>query len=216
MSSIGEVESFFDKAAPRYDGILTGNGWPANAMLRDTLAGEMPVDNALDLGAGTGLSTEVILDVAQPRLLVAVDISTGMLEHLKRRCNNDTRIVISRMAISQFLTETHSRFDLVVAIGLLHFLPEPRTAISGVARVLNDRGHFVFTYDPFLPGHPTNGEDQTMYDVTVYRNPSEQIEDNLRQNDLKVIENRFFIPKPNSDTDYQGAFVVAKKINPFH
>lgn len=212
MSTIDKIERFFDSVAPQYDGILADNGWPANDMLRDRLVDdEMPIGNALDLGAGTGLSSEVILDAAQPGQLVAVDISTEMLEHLKRRCNNDPRVIISRMAIGQFLAETQSRFDLVVAIGLLHFLLNPQSVIAGVARVLDNRGRFVFTYDPFLPGHPIHGEEQTTYDVTVYRKSPEQVGDDLRQSGLKVIESQSFIPKPNGDTEYQSVFVVAGK-----
>jgi predicted TPR repeat methyltransferase len=249
MNTVSEVERFFDNTAPRYDEIVGGNGWPANDMLSEELATAQRIDQVLDLGAGTGLSSEVILRKAYPRCVVAVDVSTEMLEQLRRRCGQHPRLVIAKMAIDRFLADTQSkidsteirgrlrdrcnkypgpmvarkavgqflggtqsRFDLVVAIGLFHFLPEPQQTIAEVARILTGNGQFVFTYDPYIPGHPTNGERQIAYDLTVYRSAPDDINDSLHRNGLEVVSNRIFSPQPNGNAEYQSGFVVARKI----
>jgi len=218
MSTVGEVEQAYDNVAPKYDEIVGGNGWPANDMLREELAGMQRIGNVLDLGAGTGLTSEAVLEAADARCVIAVDISTQMLKQLhnrcgrhpsltiarmavqgfltntntkihsteirgrlRERCNNDPKRMAGRKAIGQFLGRVPTRFDLVVAVGLFHFLPEPQRTIAEVGKVLTHNGQFIFTYDPFIPGHPTNGERQTAYDVTVYRSAPNDIEEDLAQ-----------------------------------
>lgn len=253
MSTVGEVERFFDAVAPRYEEIVSGNGWPANDMLRAELETIPRVDQALDLGAGTGLSSEAILHAAHPGCVVAVDVSIEMLEQLRHRCNGHPRLVVARMAVDRFLTDTQSkihsseirgrlrdrcnsdlrrkgtsrvigqflgrvpsRFDLVSAIGLFHFLPKPQEAIGEVAGILGSNGRFIFTYDPFMPGHPIHGERQTTYDLTVYRSTPEDIENGLRQSGLEVMSDRSFVAQPTGNIEYQGRFVVARKSSPSH
>jgi len=249
LSTVHEIEHFFDALAPRYDEIVGANGWPVNDMLREELAAIPRVDQALDLGAGTGLSSETILR-SHPGCVIAVDVSTEMLEQLRRRCNEYPGLVVARMAVDRFLTDTQSKinsseligrlrdrhnsdpghmvasrtigqflgrapskFDLVVAMGLLHFLPEPQSTIEETAGVLSSNGHFMFTYDPFVPEHPTNGERQTTYDVTVYRSAPDEIETGLHRSGLEAVSHRIFTPQPHGNTEYLGGFVVSRKIN---
>jgi predicted TPR repeat methyltransferase len=249
LSTASEIEHFFDEVALSYDGIVGGNGWPANDILRTELAGIPRVDHALDLGAGTGLSVEAILGAAVPRCVAAIDVSTEMLERLRNRCrqhpgllviratvncflaasqakiasaeirtrlrdrrNQRPRPKVGRRPVDQFRGGMQSRFDLVTAIGLLHFLPRPQEVIAGVARVLSSNGQFMFTYDPFIPGHPTNGERQTTYDLTVYRSTPEDIESAVRRSGLEIVSDRSFVPQPNGNTEYRCRFVVVQKI----
>jgi predicted TPR repeat methyltransferase len=250
MSNAGEVERFFDDIAPRYPSIIGSNGWPANDMLCEELvANPQRVDLALDLGAGTGLSTDAIVRGANPRHIIAADISRAMLEQLshphtqhpeiviarmaidrfmagfqsvfegerlRNRSNSDPRLIVSRWAMGRFFAHPHTRFDLITAIGLLHFLPNPQSVISSVARILNGRGRFIFTYDPFIAEHPIHGEAQTTYNLTVYRSAPVDIEDALRRNGLGVVSDRPFVPQPNGNTEYQARFVVARKSSHSH
>jgi SAM-dependent methyltransferase len=250
LSTLSEVEHFFDQVASNYDRIVGGNGWPANDILRQELDKIRGIDYALDLGAGTGLSVETILAAAVPRCVVAVDVSSEMLEQLRRRCSQHPELLITRAAVDRFLTlvETkitstgirarlrdrcnrrpgptvrvravdqfrgaiQSRFDLVTAIGLLHFLPGPQPTNIGAARVLRNGGRFLFTYDPFISGHPANGEKQTTYDsgVTVYRSTPAEIERAIRQSGLKIVSDQLFVPQPNGNTEYRCRFVVAQR-----
>lgn len=250
MSTLSEVEHFFDQGASSYDRIVGGNGWPANDMLRRELASVPRVDYAIDLGAGTGLSVEAILSAAVPRCVVAVDVSSGMLEQLRHRCGQHPGLFTTRAAVDRFLALTQaqitsteirtrlrnrcnprpgamnrgravdqfqggisSRFDLVTAIGLLHFLSEPQLVMTGVARVLRGGGRFLFTYDPFIAGHPANGEKQTTYDsgVTVYRSTPAEVVGAVRHSGLELVSDRSFIPQPRGNKEYQCRFVVAQK-----
>jgi predicted TPR repeat methyltransferase len=247
MSNVGEVERFFDTVAPRYDEIVGGNGWPANDLLREELAG-VQAASVLDLGAGTGRTCEAILEETSRGCVVVVDVSTEMLKRLRERYCRQPRLVIATMAVDQFLADIYAkinsaetrrqlhdrsnkgpgqiaprhdvgqflgkpprRLDLVTAIGLLHFLPDSRPTMAGVAGVLNSSGRFIFTYDPFIPGHPIHGEKQTTYDVTVYRSAPDDIENALHRSGLEVVSDRPFVPQPNGNTAYQNRFVVARK-----
>ncbi|HSW98239.1 MAG TPA: methyltransferase [Candidatus Saccharimonadales bacterium] len=207
MSEIEAVERVFNDAAPQYDDTISANGWPAHNMLGEALAIQHPVKHALDLGAGTGLSSDVILEVTQPERITAVDISEAMLERLQRRHEGDPRLTIVKMAIERFLAETPVRFDLAVAMGVAHFIRDFDVVISGVARVLNDEGRFIFTYNPFISGHPTQGESRSTSGLTFYRRSPADIENALDRSGFKVVSNQLFA----ANREHQNGFVVAKK-----
>jgi ubiquinone/menaquinone biosynthesis C-methylase UbiE len=97
------IEQGFDQLAPAYDDLIASKGWPANSLLREGLdqLGCQP-RSVLDLGAGTGATIDAILACTQPELIVAVDVSGSMLEQLKKRHANDSRLVIAGVAIEQY------------------------------------------------------------------------------------------------------------------
>lgn len=212
MSHATEVEQFFDHEAPRYDAFVDAVGWPPNEILADHLHESPSVTAALDLGAGTGLTTETILNATTAQRVTAVDFSAGMYNLLQERFGYNRRVTLARMAIEGFLAKTRSRFDLVTAMGLFHFLPDPDVAISGVARVIKNDGQFMFTFDPLLPGHSIHGEAHTRYGVTVYRNSPQDIHTSLQQNGFEVLSSHLFAPQPDGNIAYRNGFVVARKV----
>jgi ubiquinone/menaquinone biosynthesis C-methylase UbiE len=102
------------------------------------LAERIPrLDRALDVGCGTGLSTEPLVSVA--RLIIGADVSTAMLR--RRAASAGTRYVACSAERLPFRNEA---FDLATAASAIHWFASD--AIGEIARVLKERGWFV-VYD---------------------------------------------------------------------
>jgi ubiquinone/menaquinone biosynthesis C-methylase UbiE len=107
----------------------------------ELLAGRLPKpDHALDLGAGTGLSTRALLDFAET--VVGIDTSEEML----RRCSESRGYYV--LAAAELLPFRDDVFDLATIASALHwFGPE---ALGEVLRVLRSGGSLV-VYDVWFP-----------------------------------------------------------------
>ena len=95
---------------------------------------------AIDVGAGTGMSLETLLD--QDVQLVGVDISWQMLkiaqEKLKAHLN--TSLII---ADAENLPFRNSIAELMLGITTLEFVPNPMKSLYEMRRVLQTRGWLV-------------------------------------------------------------------------
>ena len=94
-----------------------------------------PAANArwLEVGCGTGIFTELVLDRCQPRVLHAVDPAEATIEHL-------TAQSIARRAVLQLgdalaLPFENGTFDIVVSALVLTFIPDIPRALSEMRRV---------------------------------------------------------------------------------
>ncbi len=92
----------------------------------------------LDLGCGSGALAEAmgVFDGS----LVGADLSPGMLREARRR---DLAVVLSKAGRLPF---GDGRFDAVLVLGLLEYLPEPERVIREIARVLAPGGVVVLTW----------------------------------------------------------------------
>ena len=73
---------------------------------------------ALDLGVGNGRNTIYLLSKSFE--VTGVDISKEGMKVLKERVPDNSKLTLKVSDVSQF--ETKEKFDLVLAVGLLHFL----------------------------------------------------------------------------------------------
>jgi ubiquinone/menaquinone biosynthesis C-methylase UbiE len=107
----------------------------------ELLAGRLPKPNhALDLGAGTGLSTRALLGFAET--VVGIDTSEEML---RRRSESRGYYVLAAAELLPFRDDV---FDLATIASALHwFGPE---ALGEVVRVLTPGGSLV-VYDVWFP-----------------------------------------------------------------
>ncbi len=169
-----------------------------------------PLD-ALDIGAGTGSTTEVIMETLDPRSVVAVDISQGMLDEFQRRLG-DPRIHLARCAINDFLATANDKFGLVVAMGTLHFIPDQERTIALAAERLEKDGYFIFTYSPIFPDRPSQVESQMVgKDGEVYyRQYPDDILAYTQQSGLTVIKDLLYVSNPNEDDPRHAGLVVAR------
>ncbi len=92
----------------------------------------------LDVGAGTGVLTQVILDEAAPKKIVAIDLSEHYLEHA-RRTIRDERVEFKQGNASSISFEA-VEFDVVVAGLVLNFVPSPELAMQGMKEVVRENG----------------------------------------------------------------------------
>lgn len=95
----------------------------------------------LDLGCGNGLSTSNI----KGKFVVGLDLSEVQMIRAKKKFKN-TNYVVGDASNIPFKSNS---FDVVVAINLLHHIPNSRKVIDEVWRILKPGGRFL-TVDPNL------------------------------------------------------------------
>lgn len=110
------------------------------------LLGEGPLPTApriLDLGAGTGLLSALVLDRLPDARLHLVDASDGMLDQARRRfAGRDT---VSFALADMGRTDLGGPWDAVVSALAIHHLDDPakRALFAGIRRALAPGGIFV-------------------------------------------------------------------------
>ncbi|WP_222262488.1 class I SAM-dependent methyltransferase [Modestobacter marinus] len=112
-------------------------GYPAEAVA--FLLGNRP-RRVLDLGAGTGLLTDVLL--AAGHQVVAVDLSSGMLDQLRARLPQ----VVAAVGGAERIPLPDASVDAVVAGQAAHWF-DPAPAAAELRRVLRPRGVVGFVWN---------------------------------------------------------------------
>lgn len=149
------VDRYFDTESDYWSGVY-GRDELQGLIYRDRMRlvsawarelGLAPGAAALDAGCGAGLMT---VELARAGFSVtATDSSPAMVQSaaaLVQRQDLGDRVSVQRADARQ-LPFTDGRFDLVVALGLLPWLPDPQTAVTELARVLIPGGWMILTAD---------------------------------------------------------------------
>jgi ubiquinone/menaquinone biosynthesis C-methylase UbiE len=112
-----------------------------SALLRWT---RLPADaTVLDMGCGPGVSTALLAEKGRPRLVAAFDFDASMVERARQRLRGDPRVGLL-VADAARMPFPDGLFDAVFVLGVVHHIPEWRTALREVARVLKAGGRFGF------------------------------------------------------------------------
>src|SRR5262245_45958499 len=113
------AHSFDDSAA--YERFIGRWGRAAGAIFLDWLA---PAAGArwLDVGCGTGLFTELILDTCSPAAVVAVDQARAQIDYARGK--PVARHVDFCVGDAQQLAYPDSEFDIVVSALAINFIPD--------------------------------------------------------------------------------------------
>ena len=109
------------------------------ARLREQLRLTKPLNRALDIGCGAGLSTAALAPIAE--LLVGIEPIASMLAH-RAAVSREAHFVVARAEQLPFAAQT---FDLLTAAGSLNYADLDRF-LPEAARVLTDPGLLVI-YD---------------------------------------------------------------------
>jgi ubiquinone/menaquinone biosynthesis C-methylase UbiE len=127
--------SFDDSAA--YERFVGSWGRAAGAIFLDWLA---PPSGAhwLDIGCGTGLFTELILDTRSPATVFAIDQAAAQIEHARRKPVAQRSNF--QVGDAQALPFPDSSFDIVVSALVINFIPDRPQALSEMRRVAHPRG----------------------------------------------------------------------------
>ena len=104
-----------------------------------------PGFTALEIGCGRGAGAGLILDIFQPSLLYATDLDVAMLKKAGKYISSDKMERIVLVAADGFrLPFRTGSLDAVFDFGVLHHIPDWRSALGEVARVLKMQGSFLF------------------------------------------------------------------------
>jgi len=123
------------------------------ALCRAGFAEQRP--RILDLGAGSGNSVIAALELLDPRLVVAVDISPQLLAILRDYLDRWEGLRADCALVCMDACENAyqpNRFDLALGAAFLHHMPDPQRALSAIHTALRPGGHAIF-FEPFENGH---------------------------------------------------------------
>jgi trans-aconitate 2-methyltransferase len=127
--------------AATYDSLdLPHKRWGRDALERLRLKGD---ETVLELGCGSGRDTERLLAALPHGRVVALDGSKQMLEQLHARLGDgDGRLqALHRDLRKPF--DLDGRFDAVVSVATLHWLPDHEHVFAELARVVRPGGRLV-------------------------------------------------------------------------
>ena len=163
------VSSLFDDFAKNFESILVGNlkyeipTIIAN-FLRPLISLENPNFDILDLGCGTGLAGEALIDLA--KTLVGIDLSKEMLKLAKAK-NIYDRLIQDEIhhALSQ---ERSASFDLVVASDVFVYIGDLKAIFDQVYDILKVGGFFAYSTEALYPA--SNGKEEVLPDYKLSPN----------------------------------------------
>jgi SAM-dependent methyltransferase len=95
----------------------------------------------LDVGAGTGILTQVILEQASPQKILAIDISENYLSYA-REVITDERVEFKVGDASQLAFDT-PQFDIAIAGLVLNFVPSAEDMVRGMKEAVKGGGTVV-------------------------------------------------------------------------
>ncbi|HVL32693.1 MAG TPA: class I SAM-dependent methyltransferase [Actinomycetota bacterium] len=124
----------------------------------ERLLGTVPaVERALDVACGTGYAAVGLAASGIARAVHASDLSIEMAK--RTRANADATGVDVKVSLSdaERLPYDTGSFDLVIARGALHHLPDPLAALAEIKRVLADGGTAVVLAEPTPDGEKQVG-----------------------------------------------------------
>jgi len=124
--------------------------------LRDILGHEPRARRALDVACGTGYAAVGLAAAGLADESHASDLSTAMVERTRANAARAGVTVPLTQADAEILPYADNSFDLVVARGALHHVPDPLRALQEIRRVLEPGGTAIVLAEP-TPG----GERQT-------------------------------------------------------
>ena len=92
----------------------------------------------LDVGCGTGVLSQTILQLAEPAQIKGIDRSEGFVNFARERVQ-DSRVWFE-VGDAETLTDAPETFDAVVSGLVLNFIPHPERALAEIARVTRPGG----------------------------------------------------------------------------
>jgi ubiquinone/menaquinone biosynthesis C-methylase UbiE len=131
----GESALFSDGAS--YERFIGPWTRAVGAVFLDWIAAA-PGKRWLEIGCGTGLFTEMLVDTAQPAEAIAIDPSAAQIREATTKAV--AKRVDFRIADAQALPFGNQEFDLAVSALVINFIPDPSRAMAELKRVVRPGG----------------------------------------------------------------------------
>ena len=140
------VAGHFERVAAVYESLRTTDEAPVRRIFQ--LLPDRPV-TGLDIGCGTGRYSRLLRGLLPDgSVLLASDVSAGMLAELKAGSHGDAHGVVPLLSTAEDLALRTASLDLVTAFNCDHHFDLGRF-LSAVARVLRPGGQlFIYTRTP--------------------------------------------------------------------
>jgi ubiquinone/menaquinone biosynthesis C-methylase UbiE len=107
--------------------------------------GQLTGQRVLEVGCGRGVGVEVLLDRLDARQVTAFDLDPAMIDKAQRRLHGRAAEAVSlSVGDACEIEQPAASVDAVVEFGVIHHVPEWRTAIGEIARVLRPGGLLLF------------------------------------------------------------------------
>ena len=100
-------------------------------------------DSILEIGCGQVAGARIMFDLLGPGKYVGIDLDPRMIRRAKRRAADLPNARFAEGDVSR-LEFPDASFDLVVNFGILHHVPNWRSALAEIHRVLNSGGELLF------------------------------------------------------------------------
>ena len=115
------------------------------APLLQRMGARVKGSRVLEIGCGRGVGTEILFDQFGVAKVEAFDLDPKMIEKARRRLSKypADRVSLS-VGDAAAIVSDDGAFDAVFDFGIIHHVPDWRTAVSEVARVLRPGGQFFF------------------------------------------------------------------------
>ena len=148
----------------------------------------------LDLGCGTGLSSEVFLEHGFE--VTGVDLSTKMLKEAKKL--DFKQLILQDLNDEKWITL--EKYDFIVALGTIEFLDNPSDFLNHCYNLLEDDGIAGITF-------PLNCYSEATIPVRSFT--LDEVQQLCHDSDLELKELCMFTGyrMPTEDIDYIGAIV---------
>ncbi|MBP0988752.1 MAG: class I SAM-dependent methyltransferase [Oscillospiraceae bacterium] len=132
---------FWDKVSPLYDFFETVYNRRVYTNTGKCVAAYISEDDiVLECACGTGAISETIAQKC--RLLIATDMSDGMLRQTYEKCSKYGNVKVRRADLTHLKCKDN-RFDKVVAGNVIHLLDDPEAAIRELLRVCKPDGMVI-------------------------------------------------------------------------
>jgi ubiquinone/menaquinone biosynthesis C-methylase UbiE len=114
----------------------------------------------LDIGAGTGVSSEMILKAGVKNLYV-IDPAEAMLKQARERLGED-KVKYLKLSAEDLLEEFSANVDLAYALNTFHLFADMSKFLAAIACTLKPNGVFVFNISAPTFGFTTMTEDERL------------------------------------------------------
>jgi malonyl-CoA O-methyltransferase len=141
MDKVKSVKNCFNSKAYLYEHYADIQPLSALALAKSIKPGD--IQTILEVGCGTGLLTEQLLQRFPGTLLHLNDVSADMLAVCQQRVHDRATITLHCGDIQQF--KSTERFDLITSNMTLHWLPQLTTTLGALSQLLTPNGQFAFS-----------------------------------------------------------------------